>query len=350
MSENKIHNDAVSNETESRKDSHLELAFLSQNNSIDARFYYEPMIAAHPDLNAEWPVRLGNKTLKYPIWISSMTGGTDKTNEINMRLAKAVARFGLGMGVGSVRIAMEDAEKIRDFRLRPVLGENVPYYINFGIAQIEKSIKAKKLHLFRKMAELLEADGIIIHVNPLQEWMQPEGDRIEKAPIDTIERFLEEIDLPLIVKEVGQGFGYQSMKRLLQLPLAAVEFAANGGTNFSKLELQRNSLKSKYLMPFVHVGQTAEEMVELSNRLAAELGDKVKCPTLIISGGIRNFLDGYYLIRKAHTNALYGQASEILKHAKESQRALDEYIQYQIEGLLLARTYLTLKEKENNEG
>lgn len=98
-------------------------------------------------------------------------------------------------------------------------------------------------------------------------------------------------------------------------------------------------------MPFVHVGQSAGEMVDISNGLLTELGEQVKCPTLIISGGIKNFLDGYYFLQKSNANAIYGQASEFLKHARESQEALDEFISYQIEGLLLAKTFLTIKEK-----
>lgn len=331
--------------TESRKDSHVSLALSSQNDVIDSRFFYEPMMAPHPDKDAEWNIRLGNKILKFPIWVSSMTGGTAKTNELNIRLAKATARFGLGMGIGSVRIALEDLDKVKDFNLRPVLGEEIPFYINLGIAQIEKMLRTHSIKPIRRLVNDLDADGIIIHVNPLQEWIQPEGDTILHAPINTIRQFMKVMDMPMIVKEVGQGFGYQSLKSLMQLPLTAIEFAANGGTNFSKVELQRSRTRNKYLLPLVHVGQSAGEMVDLSNRLLKELGDKVQCRTFIISGGIKNFLDGYYFIQKSNANALYGQASEMLRHARESQEDLDEFIRGQIEGLLLARAFLTIKEK-----
>ncbi len=343
MNRNKLKTETVAAGMESRKDSHVALALASQNDMIDPRFYYEPMMAAHPDQGAKWPVKIGNKTVNYPIWISSMTGGTTQTNEINCRLARSAAKFGLGMGIGSTRKALESPEKINDFNLRPVLGNEVPFYLNFGIAQIEKLVHSKSLAQIEKLVSELRADGVIIHVNPLQEWMQPEGDRITSPPIETIKRFLKAVNLPLIVKEVGQGFGYESMKALLRLPLVAIEFAANGGTNFSKVELYRNKLKSKYLMPFVHVGHSAEEMLALSNTLISRLNRQIKCPTLIISGGVKNFLDGYYYIQRSEINALYGQASEFLKYAKESQEALDEFIQFQIEGLLLARSFLTVK-------
>lgn len=332
-------------QTASRKDSHLELALNSQVDSVDDRFYYEPMLSAHPSKDAIWESKIGNKTMRFPIWISSMTGGTDKTNEINERLAKSAKKFGLGIGAGSSRIALENEDKVKDFDLRPLLGDEVPYYLNFGIAQIEKSIQDNSLNKISDLVSKVDADGVIIHVNPLQEWMQPEGDFIEKAPIESIKKFIEITGLQPIVKEVGQGFGYESLKELMQLPLTAIEFAANGGTNFSKLELLRNKVKSEYLMPFIYVGHTAEEMVEMSNALLLELGDKVKCKNIIVSGGIKTFLDGYYCIEKSNANAVYGQAAEMLKRAQISQEALDEYIQYQIEGLLLAKAFLKIKKK-----
>lgn len=341
ISEKKIQ---LSEETASRKDSHLDLALKSQQHEVDPRFYYEPMMSGHPDLKGHWQVSVGSRQMKFPLWISSMTGGTDKSNIVNRRLAKTACRFGLGMGVGSARIAVEDSTKIKDFDLRGLLGDSSPFYLNFGIAQVENFLRKKEIGKLIQLQKSLDADGFIIHVNPLQEWMQPEGDRIEEAPLVTIKKFLEETGgCPLIVKEVGQGFGPESMRSLLELPLTAIEFAAAGGTNFSKVELQRNTLKGKYMSPFISVGHTAIEMVAMLNQLVEEAELKRQCDSVIISGGIQNFLDGYYLIQKSKLKAVYGQASAFLKHAIESQEALDEFTQYQTEGLLLARAYLKVK-------
>lgn len=343
MHDNKNDLNIASAETISRKDSHLELALHSQNTQIDPRFYYEPFMSAHPQEGEKWIVPFGDKKMDFPLWISSMTGGTSNANEINKRLAKAVKAYGLGMGVGSARIALEDTTRTNDFQLRPILGDAAPFYLNFGIAQLEKYLQNKEAYKLDALREKLDADGIIIHVNPLQEWMQPMGDRIKNAPIETITRFLEKTKSPLIVKEVGQGFGPEGMKALLQLPLVAIEFAAAGGTNFSKLELMRSNTDSEYLTPFVSVGQSAGEMTEILNELVKDLKNKVKCQGVIISGGIKNFLDGYYYIQKANINAVYGQASQFLKHAMESQEALDTFVKNQAEGLLIARSFLKIK-------
>ena len=155
---------------------------------------------------------------------------------------------------------------------------------------------------------------MIIHVNPLQEWFQPEGDRIERPPIETIREFMARVNMPLIVKEVGQGMGSESLKELLQLPLAAIELAAYGGTNFSKLELLRDTPQIMELyQPFIRVGQTAGQMVKAINHLVTET-DPV-CQQIIISGGIKNYLDGYYLVSLSQVPAVFGMASSVLKYA-----------------------------------
>jgi isopentenyl-diphosphate delta-isomerase len=338
LSQESIHNDHL------RKQSHLELAFASQNNNRDGRFYYEPMLSGHPNKEMEWKVKLGNQFMKYPIWISSMTGGSSEAGAINKMLAITAKKFGLGMGLGSCRIILENDTYFQDFNLRPILGEEIPLYANLGIAQIEQLLQTNRVHLIKKLVEKLNANGLIIHVNPLQEWLQPEGDRIENAPIETIQNLLSEIDIPLIVKEVGQGFGKESMKELLKLPLLAIDFAANGGTNFSKLELFRNPELKQYFEPIVNLGHSAEEMTVFINEVIIELGDKRKCDLAIISGGLRDFLDGYYLISKAAMPAIYGHAAAFLKLANESQEALDAYTQRQIEGLLFSKAFLKVKE------
>lgn len=337
----------VSDETANRKDKHLDLALQSQNNQVDDRFYYEPMLSAHPADDETWEVEIGDKKMRFPIWISSMTGGTEKTNEVNKRLAITAGKYGLGMGVGSARIALEDNSKAEGFMLRRYLGDDLPLYINFGIAQIEESLKKKEIEKLVLLKDKIGADGFIIHVNPLQEWMQPEGDRFQVPPIETIRQFMEETKgTSLIVKEVGQGFGYDSMKALLRLPLTAIDFAAAGGTNFSKVELLRNKVKSQFMMPFVGVGQTAEEMVDILNKLIHILGPEQKCESVIVSGGVQNFLDGFYYIQKAEMKAVYGQASAFLRQALVSQEALDEFAEYQTKGLLLARAFLRLKDRQ----
>lgn len=327
----------------SRKKDHIELAFKSQEGiETDNRFYYEPLLSAHPQ--ALKPTSFLGKEMKAPIWISSMTGGTELAHKINHNLARACKAFGLGMGLGSCRILLEGDTYFKDFNLRPVLGDDRPFFANLGIAQVEQELANKSVKRIEELIKRLEADGLIIHVNPLQEWLQPEGDKISKPPIDTIRALLDKVKFKIIVKEVGQGMGYESLKALFQLPIAAVDFAAHGGTNFSKVELLRSNKQQQTLFNEVaHIGHSATEMVELSNQVLKELDSKALCKEVIISGGVKSFLDGHYLMESLSCRSIYGQGSAMLERARNSYDELQEYVAGQIKGLELAKAYLRVK-------
>lgn len=330
----------------SRKKDHIELAFQSQveASALDGRFYYEPMLAAHP-AGGSWPAFpfLG-KTFRIPLWVSSMTGGTQFAHTINHNLARACREFGMGMGLGSCRSLLYSDDTLADFDVRDLIGEDLPLYANLGVAQIEQLYERNELSLIPELIARLRADGLIIHVNPMQEWLQPEGDVLRHAPLDAIKMVLDLAQFPVIVKEVGQGFGPESMRELLQLPLEAIDFAASGGTNFAMLELLRcDPEKLAAYQPLAMIGHSAAEMVRFTNELAVELGPRLQCKQVIISGGVRHFLDGYYLVEKINLPAVYGQASGFLKHARGSYEDLRRFVESQVRGLEVARTYLKVR-------
>lgn len=329
-----------------RKSDHIEMAFDSQLTTqlIDSRFYYEPLLSGHPLSNKRDPIQFLGKFFTYPIWVSSMTGGTAYAGIINKNLARACNEFGFGMGLGSCRALLHDDETFEDFNVRAYMGDQA-LYANLGIAQLEELIAGGHLKKVRELVKKLEADGLIIHVNPLQEWLQPEGDHISRPPIDVVKQLIDELDLKLIVKEVGQGMGYRSLKALFSLPLEAIDFAANGGTNFAKLEMHRasDSVKENY-KKIANLGHGAEEMVVLSNRVIEELGEGCLCKQVIVSGGVKDFLDGYYYTKKLQVPAVYGQASAFLKYARGDYDQLREYVNAQISGYELAEAFLTIKE------
>ncbi len=327
-----------------RKKDHIELALKSQVQHIDTRFYYEPLLAPHPATQKGDDFSFLGKTFQHPIWISSMTGGTAMARIINHNLARACGDFGLGMGLGSCRSLLYSDETLVDFDVRNLIGDKQALYANLGIGQLEELISSDKIFLINDLIDKLRADGLIIHVNPMQEWLQPEGDRFKYSPLQTIETILEKTTLKIIVKEVGQGFGYESLKALYQLPIEALDFAAAGGTNFAKLELLRSSeSKQEIFNAFAHIGHSAEDMVLMSNQILSQLGNKARCKQVIISGGVKTFLDGFYLIEKINTNAIYGQASGFLNHARGTYDELANYIETQIQGLLLAKAMLKVR-------
>ncbi len=329
---------------EDRKKDHINLALDSQTlkDEIDRRFWYEPLRSPHPTQLT--PFTFLGKQMKAPLWVSSMTGGTQLAGKINRNLAKACNEFGFGMGLGSCRIILKDNTHFADFDMRPVIGDDLPLYANLGIAQMEELVTSNQTHVANDLVKRLCADGLIIHVNPLQEWFQPEGDRLQLAPLYTIQKFLEKAEFPVIVKEVGQGMGPQSLLQLMKLPLAAVEFAAFGGTNFARMEMKRNpdAEIASLFSPLTTVGVDAGDMLETVNAIAGNSKD-ILCKEVIVSGGIKSFLDGFYYIQKSKLPAVYGQASEFLKYAREDYPVLQQYVKNQIKGLEMAFAYLQIR-------
>jgi isopentenyl-diphosphate delta-isomerase len=330
-----------------RKKDHITLAFESQTTreELDSRFFYEPMLAAHPSRDLSHFTFLG-KTFQAPLWVSSMTGGTLLAARINQNLARACKDFGFGMGLGSCRSLLENDSHLPDFDVRNLIGDELPLFANLGICQIEQLLDDNQINKITELVKRLQTDGLIVHVNPLQEWFQPEGEIIKYPPIETIKRLLDKISIPLIVKEVGHGMGPLSLLELLKLPLAAIEFGAFGGTNFTKLEIIRQSEpedSQETKEPLTLVGMDAFQMLDDINRIVSD-EKTILCKQIIISGGIKSYLDGYYLLQKSKLPAVYGQASSFLKYAMGDYELLYNFIRSQIRGLQMAYAYLKVKE------
>ncbi len=334
-----------------RKGEHLGLADGSQmaGRPPNPSFDYEPLLAAHPDKGQffQRPRSFLGKEIRAPLWVSSMTGGTACAGEINRRLARVCAEFGLGMGLGSCRVLL-DVKSSRDpvfgdFDLRRILGDGLPLMGNLGIAQVERLLARKKIRQLGQLVERLQLDGLFVHINPLQEWFQPEGDCLSRPPLETLQELLGVVDFPVAIKEVGQGMGPSSLRAALQLPLAAIEFGAFGGTNFSALEMQRNLFKS--LEPLAEVGHSAEEMLTHTNALLRDLGPRAQCAEFIISGGVTSFLHGLALMQSLNAKAVYGQAHALLARARQDYPTLREYVREQLLGLELADRYLVAKKR-----
>ena len=327
-----------------RKKDHIELAFSSKLNEglADGRFIYEPLLGSHLGEEIQ-PVEFLGKILRVPMWVSSMTGGTAEARTINSNLARACNEFGMGMGLGSCRILFENDDHFDDFNMRGLIGNDLPLYANIGIAQLENMLIDNTYPILERLVDRLRADGLIVHVNPIQEWLQTEGDLLRFPPIEAIEKLLSLTKLKIIVKEVGQGMGPESIARLMQLPIEALELAAFGGTNFAMVELSRSSVQKHDLyLPMAMIGHNATEMVEVINQIAGS-GKPFLCKQIIISGGIRSFLDGYYYISKCRLSSVFGQAANFLHYARGDYKDLQLFIIDQIKGLKFAQAFLKPK-------
>ena len=325
--------------SENRKKDHIELAKVSQTQTPSSDFIYEPLLSPHPG-QMDLSLNFAGANLKAPMWISSMTGGTQRAQLINKNLTTIAGEFGFGMGLGSCRSLLESDERIKDFDFKHLIGD-FPFYINLGIAQLEQLIEKNSVAKIQQLISKLHADGLVIHVNPLQEWFQPEGDRFKVSPIETIKSIVKRLDTKIIVKEVGQGFGPNSLKSLMELPIAAIELSGFGGTNFSLLELSRhNAQKSDNKWSkdkLVDVGHTCDQMINWINPLIEQ--ESTKCKQFIISGGIKCLLDGYSLQEKLKADSVIGMASAFLDYAEDLDK-LREFVASELESYKIARSYL----------
>lgn len=328
--------------SEQRKADHIELAKNSQvkAESLSGLFNYEPLFHAHPPKDAKIETSIFGKKLNYPLWISSMTGGAKSAQLINKNLATVASQYKIGMGLGSCRSILDSDNRFEDFNLRPILGTDVPFYANLGIAQLEELVEKKSIDKIHHLIDRLSADGLIIHVNPLQEWFQPEGDRYKKAPIETIEAILKNKKYPVIVKEVGQGFGPRSLRALIELKVDGIELAGFGGTNFSKLEALRKSqdgiVSSKSAL--INVGHTPDEMVDILNSIYTINSST----SIIISGGIKDVVHGMALKQRLKFNSVIGFGLRFLEHAEDLNK-LNKFIIDEIETLQMTNSFLEIK-------
>jgi isopentenyl-diphosphate delta-isomerase len=323
---------------ESRKKDHIVLAEQAQvfEKDLMKDFLYEPLLASNQLKELPEQTFLGKK-LKLPLWVSSMTGGTRHARQINKNLAMACQEFGMGMGLGSCRSILDSTSRFNDFDVRQYLGDDLPLMANLGIAQVEQVLDKKASDKILKLVESLNADGLFVHINPLQELLQPEGDIYYKPPIETIIELCETIDVPVIVKEVGQGMGPKSLQVLLKSKVAGIEFGALGGTNFSLIELLRDDvLAMDYLKDWASIGHTAEEMIGFINQLEPKL---VEGKEIIISGGM-NPLKGYFLKNQLNYPAFIGMAYPFLKSAQGQYKNLQSSVQFMKKSLQMAQQFL----------
>ncbi|MBN2618517.1 MAG: type 2 isopentenyl-diphosphate Delta-isomerase [Spirochaetales bacterium] len=319
-----------------RKKDHIKLFIKSNYKKFnkDNRFDYEPLLNSHQE-NVKKVTFLG-KEIDSPIFISSITGGTKYGGEINYRLLKIAKEFNLPIGLGSIRPFLENNNR-KNYIGSHYIDHNLVFG-NIGISQLEELRVSENIKTLQLALEDLNLYGLIIHINPLQEWVQPNGDRLKYSPLSTLEEILPMLNCKVIIKEVGCGFGPESIQKLLKLPIDALDTAGYGGTNFTYIEYLRNNIKnrSKY-KPLLGIGNSNEDMLKILNQ------DSNTSKDIIFSGGIKNYLDGFYYINKYNGNSIYAYGGNILKQCLKSEKALYNFIEGEISGLNFANNFLKVK-------
>lgn len=259
-------------------------------------------------------VTVFGKKLKAPILISSMTGGTEQAQAINRTLAQAAEARGIAMGLGSQRAAIEDPSLAPTFQVRELAPTTV-LLANLGAVQLNYGYTIEHC---RRAVDMLGADALILHFNALQEAVQPEGDTRFSGLLNKIEPVCRALPVPVIAKEVGWGFSDDTVRRLVEAGVSAIDVAGAGGTSWSQVEMYRAATEAQRRVAgtFVSWGIPTSEAVLAAKRAAPNI-------PIFASGGLRNGLDIAKCIALGAT--LGGMAGPFLKAAVESLEAvLDE--------------------------
>lgn len=316
-------NDAIRD----RKDQHLDVVLSgggrhARDAGFDAvRFVHEALPDldhAKIDLGADF---LGRR-LKAPLLISSMTGGPARAEAINAHLAEAAQALGIAMAVGSQRAALEGADAGLDQSLRR-RAPDTPILANIGAAQLTRGFGVDEA---RRAVEMIGADALIVHLNPLQEACQPEGDRDWWGVGAALEALVHRLETPVVVKETGAGLSAATARRLEAMGVAALDVAGAGGANWGLIEGERatDSADKAHALAFADWGiPTASAIARV----------RAACPDMVLigSGGIRDGVDAAKAIRLGAD--IVGQAAGVLQAATVSTDAVVAHFQMVIRQL-----------------
>lgn len=227
-------------------------------------------------------LNLFGKRLLAPILISSMTGGTSKAGEINRVLATAAQESGIAMGLGSQRVALERSEAVPSFQVRRY-APDILLFANLGAVQLNYGYGFAEC---QRVVEMIEADALILHLNPLQEALQPEGDINFSGLLKKIEKICRNLPVPVIVKEVGWGISRNVAVTLAEAGVSAIDVAGAGGTSWSQVEMFRMKEESsaRIAAAFRAWGIPTAESILAVRSSTPEL-------PVIASGGLRSGVD-----------------------------------------------------------
>lgn len=257
------------------------------------------------DLNRiDTSLSLFGKKLTSPTLVSSMTGGTAEAESINLRLAEAAQECGVAMGVGSQRAAIENPEQARTFQVRRV-APDILLFANLGAVQLNYGYGIDQC---RRAVDMIQADALILHLNPLQEAVQDAGDVNFAGLAKKIEEVCKKLEVPVIAKEVGWGISEKTAKVLADCGVSAIDVAGAGGTSWSQVEMHRapDEFTRQLAATFVGWGiPTAESILNVKRAVPGML--------IFASGGIKDGLDIAKCIALGAT--LGGMAGQFLKAA-----------------------------------
>ncbi len=262
------------------------------------------------------------KKVNYPFFISCMTAGVERGQDINRNLAKAAQKFNIAMGVGSQRIAIEHSEYVKLFKVRKY-APAIPLIANVGLVQLNYGFGLAE---FQKIVDMIEADVLAVHLNPIQEVIQPEGDRNFENLLPKLEKIIKKLSVPIIIKEVGFGLSYEVVKRFYDIGVNIFDTAGWGGTNWAVVEGLRGKADKQLGELFSNWGIPTTESIRMCNEFKSKLSTSHRSQVTVLgSGGIRTGIDIAKAIRLG--SDLVGLAAPFAQAALKSSGEVEKLIE-----------------------
>ncbi|MCK5632246.1 type 2 isopentenyl-diphosphate Delta-isomerase [bacterium] len=304
-------------EIKSRKNQHIQLCLEKdvQSTITNGLEQYRLPYNALPEINfneINLSTKFFKKNLDAPLLLSAMTGGTELGKKINKRLAKVAQKLNIAMGVGSQRAMLKDKSLTDTFYIRDV-APDILLFANFGAIQLNYGYDFNHC---QELVDSIKADALVLHLNPLHEAIQPEGDTNFKNISKKIETVVQNLSVPVIIKEVGCGISGEVAHRLENLGVKTFDVAGAGGTSFPVVEGYRANLKNPKLFGQLGIS-TADSITQVKKATSS--------PSIIASGGITNGIETAKAI--ALGADLVGFAGAVLSSATESEKMLEQNIE-----------------------
>jgi len=285
--------------TSKRKRQHIDISLTKDVSFCSKTTGFERWDFQHnalPELNLsdiDTSASFMGKKISFPFIISSMTGGYADAMKINKQLAEACVIKKVAMGVGSQRQALEDVQYLRSFSVVREVASDIPIFGNIGAAEVAKLQDASPI---LRLIELIRADGFAVHLNPVQELLQTEGDTNFYGVLAGIEMLVKALPVPLIVKEIGAGISADVAQRLVDSGVTIVDVAGAGGTSWAGIEILRGKDK-KEKRKKKEVEFNSQEFWDWgiptveALRGVCKVKSKSSCLEVISSGGVSNGID-----------------------------------------------------------
>ena len=276
--------DGTTKQTNSkRKEEHLhialnnDVAFKQVSTGLEDYYFVHNALPETDLAEVDTSISLFDKTLSAPLIISSMVGGIEEARRINRNLAEAAQIMGLAMGVGSQRCFIDDPSTMSTYQVRDI-APDILLFANLGAVQLNYGYGVRECRL---AVEAIGADALILHLNPIQETLQLEGNTNFTGLLGKIEQVCAELPFPVIVKEVGCGISEDVARRLSSVGVAGIDVAGAGGTSWTEIERYRahDELTNNVAATFASWGIPTADSISMARRGAPQL-------TLIASGGI----------------------------------------------------------------